>query len=446
MLKVKKHGFVFILILVQTVIAITAGFFAVRFSSRNTLPVGMHVGQLDLGGMTREAARKELSAQYEGIVRDGEILLKLDDGRVFNIKLSEIDAAVDYENTLETVFGNQSRNTFSGVVQSIFGAEDKDIAPIVSINESKLRDQVKRLATLVDYQSKNAILEVKDGKIVKQAEVQGRKLDVQKTVGSIRSKLSGNLDRKMELAASECLHVEEVTPQITLRALEGIDEVLCSYSTEITNPAYVPSLEAVAFAINGRTILIGDCSCGPKLPQFSLSRYLSDAGVVRSENDEGYSQAASTLYGAVLLAGINKEAIIRQPHSTVVDYCEPGLDAMVLGENVDFAFSNTLEDRIAVMAEVKDNRFTVYIVGATGQKSSAQQLRTEVLQRYAPTVINVENKSLKPGETKVISSGQYGVMVNVYRNDELISSDKYNAIKAVVEIAPNTGWMDLSDK
>jgi hypothetical protein len=55
-------------------------------------------------------------------------------------------------------------------------------------------------------------------------------------------------------------------------------------------------------------------------------------------------------------------------------------------------------------------------------------------------VYYVENRNLKPGEKVILNPGKEGVMVNVYRNGELIGPDKYEAEKAIVQIGPNTDW------
>jgi hypothetical protein len=48
----------------------------------------------------------------------------------------------------------------------------------------------------------------------------------------------------------------------------------------------------------------------------------------------------------------------------------------------------------------------------------------------------VENRELEPGEQIVLDPGKAGVTVRVYRNDELVSTDTYEAESSIVQIGP----------
>ena len=50
----------------------------------------------------------------------------------------------------------------------------------------------------------------------------------------------------------------------------------------------------------------------------------------------------------------------------------------------------------------------------------------------------VENRDLAPGEQVVLDPGREGVTVRVYRNDDLISTDTYEAVSSIIQIGPQT--------
>jgi hypothetical protein len=58
----------------------------------------------------------------------------------------------------------------------------------------------------------------------------------------------------------------------------------------------------------------------------------------------------------------------------------------------------------------------------------------------------MENQNLKQGEKNVVSPGKVGLKVNVFRNEELISTDTYKAVESIIQIGPFTKWDNRSEK
>ncbi len=76
----------------------------------------------------------------------------------------------------------------------------------------------------------------------------------------------------------------------------------------------------------------------------------------------GLCQVSTTLYNAVLLAGLG--IVERSPHSGPVSYAPPGLDAAVSrDEGTDFKFRNQTKHPVAIDARVDGNRLFVAVHG-----------------------------------------------------------------------------------
>ncbi|MBI3393434.1 MAG: VanW family protein [Nitrospirae bacterium] len=74
----------------------------------------------------------------------------------------------------------------------------------------------------------------------------------------------------------------------------------------------------------------------------------------------GLCQVSTTLYNAVLLAGLG--IVERSPHSGPVSYAQPGLDAAVSREEgTDFRFRNQTKHPVLIQAAVDGNRLVVEI-------------------------------------------------------------------------------------
>ena len=76
----------------------------------------------------------------------------------------------------------------------------------------------------------------------------------------------------------------------------------------------------------------------------------------------GLCQVSTTLYNAVLLAGLG--IVERSPHSGPVSYAPPGLDAAVSrDEGTDFKFRNQTKQPAVLAARVDGNRLFVAVHG-----------------------------------------------------------------------------------
>jgi vancomycin resistance protein YoaR len=123
-------------------------------------------------------------------------------------------------------------------------------------------------------------------------------------------------------------------------------------------------------------------------------------------------------------------------------YITPGLDVRVKGSEFDFKFANTLESRVIIFAEVKNNVIIVRLVGSKKDKQNSPAIESEIVQKFKPSVIQVENSALEQGQKKLLSPGVEGIKVNVYGNGKLLYTDTYAAVEMMVEVGPDTEWND----
>ena len=75
----------------------------------------------------------------------------------------------------------------------------------------------------------------------------------------------------------------------------------------------------------------------------------------------GVCQVSSTLYNAILLAGLNPTE--RFSHFIPSSYCPPGLDATVADDLIDFQFMNPLPHNVYILASADGRKITVQVLG-----------------------------------------------------------------------------------
>lgn len=436
--KIRRILLVFTILLIQSALAISAGITAIYISADRTIPPDVYAGDVDIGNLSKADAEKKLSDYYKTAYADRNLELTLDGGDSYGILWSEIEATPDSKATVEFMHGWKAASYIPNLLTAYFGREKLTVVPVIRFNEGKLREKLLELSKQIDREPVNAAVYLENGSIVRKAEASGISLNVANTVEVIRKQIAINPDAPVLLRSSENYETQTVPAKVRLKDLDEIQQVLAEYSTDIADPQLQDSIELSVKAING--VILPAAGSEGGTDTFSFVDWLQKENAAFENDNEGYDQVASTLYAAILSAGIEKDDITRLPHKLAVDYIEPGLDAWISGNAGDLKFKNTFSHKLAIFANINGNRLTISIAGERSDKKDANLLSTEVVQQFEPPVVNIENKDLKPGEKVTLSSGREGLMVKVFRNQELISTDKYEAVKAIVQIGPDTGW------
>ena len=156
----------------------------------------------------------------------------------------------------------------------------------------------------------------------------------------------------------------------------------------------------------------------------------------------GVCQVSSTLYNAILLAGLKITEF--HAHSLPVSYVSPSFDAMVNSGSADLRFVNNTDNPIIINSYADENRITIEIYG---QKLDKTYKRVSVIKETIPAPENKEvfdekgeYPDLFEGQFKVLKYGKEGyksegyLIVNDGKNiyTKKIRSDKYNAIAGLI--------------
>lgn len=157
----------------------------------------------------------------------------------------------------------------------------------------------------------------------------------------------------------------------------------------------------------------------------------------------GVCQVSTTLYNAVLLAGL--DIIEYHPHSLPVSYVAPSFDAMVNSGWADLKFVNRTHNPIIIRTTADGAVLQVEIYGESmTEKYSRKSLITEEIPAPESEIIfdeNGEYPDLFEGERKVLKYGKAGYKsegyVIVTKNGKLVDmkkirSDKYSATRGKI--------------
>ncbi|MEN6315622.1 MAG: VanW family protein [Clostridiaceae bacterium] len=440
MKRARKTLPIFLLVLVQSALAIIIGVAVLFRVSLDTVPAGALAGDLFIGGMSCSDAVQKIESYYSDKLKLHILKLELEDGKTYEIPFSDIEAKVDGNATLNTLKSVQGLKDIPNLFNNYFGHGKLVLQPVVRFNEGKLRMELAELAEKIYIVPKDASISYYDGIIKRKAETDGISLNVSNAVEEIRKQLSAAPWESVKLTRTNNSALQVVEPSKKLKDYEDIQQVLSEYTTQIIDSELTESIKLAADSING-AILPAAVNVQAS-PVFSFTEKLKSKNVNIDNDNEGYDLVASTLYAALLTAGLPVDCITRLPHKLPVDYIDPGLDAWISESTADLKFNNPYGHQLAVFVQVEGSRVKVAIAGSMSDKKEKYEIRTEITQKFAPPVFYVEDKSLKPGEKIVLNPGKEGILVNVYRNDELIGlgPDKYDAEKTIIQISPDSSW------
>jgi vancomycin resistance protein YoaR len=346
----------------------------------NEINRGVSIGSVDVGGMTRDEARRallaEASATFEkisfGTSKEG-FSVSGDDLGIKVDAASAVDEAysVGRRGNMFQHLSDASRSYLGGVRVDLDAGYDKDRA----------RSVLEERAEEFNEEPQDASFSVNDsGKVEVKEAKKGRVMDQEKTLANLEGALK-NMSGHVAIAEGPAPEPEVSTAEVKSHRPE---EVIGEYKTDFlwdSNPNRQYNMKLAAKAVNNTVLAPGEVFSfieHTKSLHYKEAKTFSNGGIGVA-NGGGLCQVSSTVYMAANYAGL--QIVERHPHYAVLPYIKPGFDATVwFGENgwgaEDMRFKNTTDGYIVVREWVDDKGLlNAQILGQpTGKKV---EMRTE---------------------------------------------------------------------
>ncbi|HRU42535.1 MAG TPA: VanW family protein, partial [Candidatus Diapherotrites archaeon] len=246
-------------------------------------------------------------------------------------------------------------------------------------------------------------------------EVEGRKLDVNKSCDIIKAFLDKASEGEAELA------VDVTEPEIKRSDLENIKDNLGEYSTKF-NAADVDRTHNIKIATSSASHILvkpGEVfslnkKMGPRLAKFGYK----EANVIINNElvpgiGGGVCQVSSTLYNAALLS--NLKIVERKSHSLPSSYIALGRDATISEDYIDLKFENNTKYPIYIYGEVKGSWVKFSIYGYDENPERTVKIKTETVKVTPPQISIIEDPTLPEGTEVEEKKAYTGYVVKSYR-------------------------------
>jgi vancomycin resistance protein YoaR len=426
----RKAGVIALIIAVPIIAAIVI---TLSFSAGDRVCKGVAVSGISLGGLTREQANQKLRSLAEK--RSGRrITLTALDTR-WSGKFADFGAQVKWKDSADRAFAvGRKGNIFNRVICVLTSkGSGKRFKAEIAVNDARIEKTITKIARAVNRPHADAKIKVIDGRLDVKQDSMGIKIDEQSAKRTIANALHAG---KMVVA----LPIVADKPDITADDARKINTLLARFTTPF-NPGKRDrshNLLLAANSIDGIIIKPGEeFSYNKVVGPRDLDRGFKNAPIfVKGKLEPGVGggicQVSTTLYNAVLLAGMH--IVERHPHSRTVPYVRPGRDATVAYGLRDFKFTNSNKSPICLLSDIRRGNLTVDIYGSADDKKTIKIFTGAVTYSPPKPDKSVIDPTVAPGT--VIDKGSRGVSVTVYRKvlqpdgtavTDIVSKDRYPA-------------------
>lgn len=424
--------------------------------SNEKLKGSCKINDVDISGMTKEAARKAVLEKYKWNLRVSENAAAetesgaADGSTADNTTAAEKETssgaktstAKDSADDADYAVADLLKGKLEKVLTEIYDEGDKkeDHSYVLDAEsmDAEIASEVQNIAKKWNRSAKSAELKSFDkttNTFSYSDSTEGRKVDETAMADAIKAAMNNqNYEAVLPLKA------EVTEPELTTADAKDKYKVIATFTTTATDNAdRNNNLKLACEALDGKILKVGDeFSFNQTTGNRTLERGYKPAGAYQMgkvvlEPGGGVCQVSTTLYNTVVKAGIMPTE--RHAHTFAPTYVTPGEDAAVSYDGYagpDMKFINTTKYAMAIRAKFdpKAKTVTVSLVGIPilddGVTISMVSKKLEDMDNGG--VEYVEDTTLKPGVEKKIADGTIGsrwVTNIVTKKNGEVTSDEF---------------------
>lgn len=347
------------------------------------------VDGVNITGLSRENAKAEILKKYPwalSVAYQGEVY------SVNNLMAEKVDEL------LEEIYTGEAKETYT---LDTSGLEDK------------IKNEVGIIGSRWDKAAKNGSISSYDAagdKFLFTGAENGSVIDREKLTADITAAVQA---KKFDTVIAAGAAVVE--PEYSEAAAKEKYKTIATVTTNTTaNSNRNNNIKIAANALNGTIVQPGEeLSFNETVGERTEAKGYKGAaaynnGLVVDEIGGGVCQVSSTLYNAVLKAGL--KTTVRRSHTFEPSYVTPGTDATISWGGPDYKFVNNSSAAIGIRASYGNQKMTISIYGIPvleeGVTYSLESKKLKDIDKPDPTY--EEDQTLQLDEEKVKSQGSLG--------------------------------------
>lgn len=375
----------------------------------------IRVNQISITGLTKEAAAEKILEQYP-----------------WNITLAYGDENVSLNNPMASVIHD--------FLDDIYATPEAQRSPDYNLDVTAIEENIRgQVAEYAKKWNKKPIESQLTGRDKEKKQwiysggENGIEIDQDKTTLLIMNAVqAGDFQATIPVAA------DQTDPALSVEQTKANYKVIGEFSTTATsNQNRNNNISLAMNALDGLVIFPGEeFSFNKTTGNRTVERGYKPAGAYRNgefveEPGGGVCQVSSTLYNAIIFAGIATTE--RHPHSYEPSYVTPGEDAMVSYDGYsgpDLRFTNNQSTSVAIRAVFENQKLTISIVAMPVLEAGVKmEMRSEKTKEIDPPASTYEeDQTLQPDQEVEVTKGTKGSVWKTYlvkSRDGVVIEEKY---------------------
>ena len=333
--------------------------------NKSTYCDNIYINGIEVSAYSKEEGIQQVRSQLAARLSTPYTLTWADQS--WTISAADLGASIDSDALMERAWNIGHVGNFLDRSKSIRALKDYPIyleAPL-QYDETKVDALVDTIYDAVYLAPVDATVLVDlDQPFITGESAKGQELDKETARAQIISLIETG-------EGSQVLPVLTLEPNLSTEAAMSTLEVIVEYKTDTSARGYNSrfNIRKGLSPFNGMEVKPGETVdfnevVGPRNEERGWQKgteYVGD-GTTQEDYGGGICQASTTLYGAVVKAGMT--ILDRSPHSMTVSYVEPSLDAAVTNTgSKNLIFRNDTDSSIFIYTEVTKENATVIIRG-----------------------------------------------------------------------------------
>lgn len=396
---------------------------------------GVFVETIELSGMTRQQAEAAVE-QYVAAKVNRSLAVDVNGKRV-TASLADLGYACKENDYISQALRvGKDSNPFKNYA-AIRNAKTSHIVYDLDFqySDKKISKFIKKRCAKECVKAKDSKIKMENGVLTYSKARDGVAIDAKRTLSNIKKAMKEQESEEIIEASAEIITQKPaVTEELASRCKDKIGAFQTSFNAGNTSRSR--NLANAARLINGSVIQPGKTfsvhdTISPLTEEngyYAAPSY--NNGKVEDSIGGGVCQVSTTLYNAVLRAEL--EIVERSPHSMVVTYVKPSMDAAIAGDYKDFKFKNNMKVPIYIESGIRAGTIFFHVYGEETRKSSRKiSFESETIETMQPGPDKIIYDKTKPANySKVTQEAHVGykaVLWKIVKTDGKTKKTKVNS-------------------